>query len=447
MTCSSTTCSDEASSPATATGGTRQSDLHLVSQYIKVDLSSVRYDPRGVLTSFRPPLYPAMLAAIYFFSGLGAQRFLAARLVQAVLGALLVPMTYFAARQFFPDHPRAAVWSAWALAVYPIMVVYPLALVTENLFFVLVLASVLALLKASKSPRLGWFAVSGVLLGLSALTRSLILPVGIVAALWAWLALKRWKGGVIIVAAMLLVCLPWVARNSMLEGRLVGIESSLGYNLYLGYHPQSTGTFQYGISLDLLPILDDARRDEIGTAKAIGFIRADPARVPALAVMRLGHFFGLERRALTYFYSANVFGYVPAPALVALAVLFVLPFVIVSTSALFGLVLADWRRPEILLLGLVLLCYLPPHVLILAEDRFHLAILPFLMILAARCWDGGLAELKAMLNRPGVGRVLVLVACLGVALLLFNWGYELHRDADKLAVLFGPNGNHAAFPY
>lgn len=424
-----------------------EDDLGLATRYVEIDTDSAEYDPRGVPTSFRPPAYPAFLAAVYFLTGVGAQRFLAARLAQALLGALLAPMTYFLARRLFPKRERVARWSAVAIAVYPLLVIYPLALATENLFFVLVVGSVLALLKARESPRLGWFAIAGALIGLSALTRSVVLPVGLAAAAWAWLGLKRWKAGVVIIGAVVLVCAPWIARNSMLHGRLTGIESSLGYNLYMGYHPESTGTFRYGISLDLMPIIDDARRDDIGTNKAIGFIRDDPARVPVLALRRLGHFFGLERRGLTSLYSADFFGYIPPPWLALLALVFVLPFAIVSASSLFGMALADWRRPEISLVGLVIACYLAPHVLILAEDRFHMALLPFLAVFAARFWDGGIAEVRTALRSPGAGRTLALLACVGVVSLLFTWGGELARDVDTLAVLFGPDGNTTMVPY
>ncbi|MBI5232534.1 MAG: glycosyltransferase family 39 protein [Coriobacteriales bacterium] len=423
------------------------SDLDLIRRYVSIDLSTIDYDPRGVLTSFRAPAYPTFLAAVYVVSGLGFERFLAARLAQAVLSAALVPITYFVARRLFPTRPRVAQWSAMALAVYPILVLYPIALVTENLFFLLALASVLALLKTAESPKLGWFALAGALIGLAALTRSVFLAVGVAAALWAWFALKRWQGALVIAAAMLLICAPWMARNSILHGSLTGIETSAGYNLYLGYHPESTGTFQYGPSLDLLPVLDDVRRDRLGKARAFDFMRADPARVPALALARLGHFFGLEKRALMYFYAGDYFGHIATPLLATLALLFVLPFAIVSASALFGLALADWRRPEIQLIGVVLLAYLVPHVLILAEDRFHLAVLPLLIVFAARFWDGGLAETRAAFAHPGAGRVLAVLACVGVALLALNWGYELYRDADKLALIFGPNGNDAALPY
>jgi hypothetical protein len=424
-----------------------QDDLYLVQNYIPFDLTTVEYDPRGVLTSFRAPLYPAFLTIVYFFSGTSPDRFFTARLVQAILNALLVPMTYFASRQIFPNHLRAAKWSAWAMALYPMMVIYPLSLATENLFFVLVLAFTLSLFKASGDGRLRWFFLSGLLIGLSALTRSVILPISVIAAFWAWIALRNWKGAVTLFLTAIIVVLPWIARNSMLHGRLVGVESSLGYNLYVGYHPESTGTFQYGISLDLIPMLDDGLRDQIGTAKAIEFIKNDPWRIIPLAVMRAGHFFGLERRALTYFYSNNFFGFIQTPVLFGASILLLLPFMVLASSSVYGLVLADWRRNEVVLLGLILTAYILPHILLLAEDRFHLTIVPFLAILAARVWDGGIRDLKQFFRISTFGKTVVIIATLLVILLIFNWGYELARDQDKLMLLFGPEGNRSGFPY
>jgi hypothetical protein len=109
-------------------------DLPLIQSVIHLDLNSVNYDPRGVLTSFRPPLYPGFLALIYFFGGVGKYRFFIVRMVQAVLAAFLPVLTFALARRLFPSQPRAAVFAAWVIMLYPILIIYPLALATENLF-------------------------------------------------------------------------------------------------------------------------------------------------------------------------------------------------------------------------------------------------------------------------------------------------------------------------
>ncbi len=424
-----------------------QPDLAQLEPYVHFDLSSVNYDPvRGVPTSFRAPLYPAFLALIYTASGTGFSRFFAARLAQAILlGAPLAPLTYFAARRLLAGNERAARLAAWAVAVYPMLLIFPLGLGTENLFFLLVLASFLVLLISAERPTPLNFLLSGFLLGLAALTRSVILPCAGLAVLWAWFALKQKRGALLMAVALAVTIAPWIVRNSLLYGRLTGIETSLGYNLYVGYHPQSTGTFTFGPSLDLVPILDDAVRDRLGTQKALAFIQADPGRFLPLALSRLGHFFRLELRVLEYFYSSNFFGYLPLPLLLALAAFFGLPFAILSLSAAFG-ALALPRSPTALLALLFFIGYLTPHVFILSEERFHLVLIPLFAMVAAPASLGLSAIWTRSLASRG-GRLALSLACLVALLLLFNWTYQFTSDAAKFAALLGPHGNQTFFPY
>jgi hypothetical protein len=435
-----------------------QQDLNQLAAFVDFDLSSVKeYDPiRGIPTSFRAPLYPMFLAIVYFFSGTGFSRFFAARLAQAIfLGAPLAPLTYWVAGRLFPvsplrtveirkRHETAARISAWIVAAYPMLLVYPLGLGTENPFFVLLLTSFFFLLQAIEQPSPARLLLSGLFLALTTLTRSVILPFA-VAAFCLLLAIHR-KQAFIAILTFLLVSAPWILRNSLLHHKLTGVETSMGYNLYLGYQPNGDGSFVFGPSLDLLTILDDAERDKIGTEKAIEFIKAQPERFVPLAINRLGFFFGLEKRVLIYFYSNNILGYVPRPLLLTIAGILLLPFVLIATSAALGLSFLR-RKPGHILLVLLLLGYIMPHVLILSEDRFHLALIPYIAILAAQVWVNGTAPLVVRWNESQVGKVVVSFAILGAFLLMANWGLELHRDADKIVQLLGPNGNQSYFPY
>jgi hypothetical protein len=135
-------------------------DLKLLEPYIKFDLSSVDYDPqRGLETSFRAPLYPAFLAVVYYFVGVGPQRFFAARFAQAFISAFLALLTYLVAGRLFPDRQHAAKIAAWVTACYPLLIVYPIGLATENLFFVLLLASFFFLLLAADYSTWQYFAL------------------------------------------------------------------------------------------------------------------------------------------------------------------------------------------------------------------------------------------------------------------------------------------------
>lgn len=424
-----------------------QEDLKLLEPYVDFDLSTATdYDPQyGLYTSFRAPLYPTFLAIVYFLSGQDFSRFFAARLAQAIfLGASLAPLTYLVSRKLFPDSEKAAKISAWIVACYPMLLVYPLGLGTENPFFVLLLSSFLFLLKSIERPSNSNLLLSGIFLALTALTRSVILPFAGLAMLYLFY-LHRKKALLAMLAFILLIA-PWVIRNSLLHGKFTGIETSMGYNLYLGYHPQGNGSFIFGPSLDLLTIMDDAKRDEVGTQKALEFIKAAPQRFIPLAINRLGFFFGLEKRVLIYFYSNNIIGYIPKPALLTISAILLLPFVFISTSAVLGLSLLPQNRSSLLFI-LLLVTYTLPHAFILAEDRFHLALIPYFAILAAYFWQNGIQGLSTRWHESLYGKFAVSLAVFGVILLLANWGFELSRDADKIAALFGPNGNQSHFPY
>lgn len=427
-----------------------QEDLKLLEPYVDFDLTTASgYDPEhGLYTSFRAPLYPAFLALVYSLSGLEFSRFFAARLAQAILlGAPLAPLTYLIAKQFFPHSSlsetsteKISRLSAWIVACYPMLLVYPLGLGTENLFFILLLSSFFFLLKSIKSPSVFHFLLSGIFLAFTALTRSVVLPFAGLAMLYFF---YRHRGKALYTAfAFFLIISPWVVRNSILHGKLTGIETSMGYNLYLGYHPEGNGSFIFGPSLDLLTIMDDAERDEVGTQKALTFIQEQPECIFLLALNRLGFFFGLEKRVLMYFYSNNILGYISTPLLLMISAILLLPFVFISIFAVLGY-FAFKRTPQTDLLNLLFLAYILPHVLILSEDRFHLALVPFFAILTA--YAIVLIKERKFGTLLTSGRRISALAL--IFLLVLNWGLELHRDADKITAILGANGNQTHFPY
>jgi len=423
-----------------------QADLNQLAPYVDFDLSTIKeYDPAiGIAASFRAPLYPAFLAVVYFFSGTGFARFFAARLAQAIfLSAPLAPLTYLTASHLFADR-RIPELAAWIVAAYPMLIIYPLGLGTENLFFVLLLLSVLFLLKSIEKTSIPNLLLSGIFLGLTALTRSVILPFAALASLYLFYIHRR--RALLVLLSFIIVITPWMIRNSLLHHKLTGIETSMGYNLYLGYYPDSDGSFIFGPSLDLLSILDDAQRDQVGTQKALGFIRAQPERFIPLAINRLGFFFGLEKRVLMYFYSNNIVGFIPKPLLLIISAIFLLPFIFVSIFAALGLSLIQWK-PNSLLIVLLFAAYILPHILILSEDRFHLALIPYLAILAAQFWVNGKRGLITRWQESSTGKIAIILAVCAVILLFTNWGIELFRDADKISQLLAPNGNQTYFPY
>ena len=420
-----------------------QEDLSLIKRFFPVEFVVEEEDPRGILTSFRAPGYSFFLSLMYRISGL-EHRVLAARLSQAFLGAFLVPLTYALAGSLFPRREKIKYFSAWAVALYPFLLILPLGLASENLFIPLLIASAAALLRAGESHRTQDYVLAGALLGMTSLTRSVVSAFIPFAVLWAWLWAKDKKGAWLIPLCVLLFTAPWSLRNSLLHGRFVYVESNLGYNLHMGYHPDGTGTFKYGVSLELLPYLDDAVREQIGMEMALGFIGDDPGRLPSLVVQKAGHFFSLERREITYFYGNDFFGFIPFPWLLVLFLVFVLPFAVLASLAGVGLAFLEWKPPQVLA-GFIVAAYLFPHLVIMSAARFHLALVPVIAVWAGFAWHSR-GEIAAQARSPQA-RLRVILALLVLGLLWFNWGLELSRDAELLARLFGPYGNHLRISY
>ncbi len=176
---------------------------------VDVDAIALTDDPRGVETTFRAPLYPAFLAVIYRLSGLPG-RLWAARLVQALVMALLAPMAFALALRLGASS-RLARTAGVVVAVWPMLVVLPLALATENLFIPLVTLGMLVVLRAADTRRDRDFALGGFVFGLAILTRSVIAGFPILAGIWLWRQGLR-RGAILLAGVAMALTIPWSTR-------------------------------------------------------------------------------------------------------------------------------------------------------------------------------------------------------------------------------------------
>ncbi|HET9480419.1 MAG TPA: glycosyltransferase family 39 protein, partial [Candidatus Polarisedimenticolia bacterium] len=120
----------------------------------------------------QPPLYPLVLAGALVLpvNPLGV-----ARGLSVVMGALLVfPAVILAGRLF---GRRAAARAGWLVAVHPMLAHISSVAITESTFALLVAASILLVWRLAEAPVLPrgrdafWYALAGVCLGFSNLTR------------------------------------------------------------------------------------------------------------------------------------------------------------------------------------------------------------------------------------------------------------------------------------
>jgi len=188
----------------------------------------------------RVPVYPAFIAATY--AVLGERSPAKLLYVQAFVGVLVVPLTYWLARRWTGRIP--ALGAAGMVGLDDRLIEQAGFLYSEVLYTPLLLGALLALLRAVQAPRWGPFAGAGVSMAVVTLCRPttalfpLLLPLLVPRG---WPRMRQVRAVLVYGVAMGVVIAPWTARNYQHYGRLVLIASEGGITFWTGNHPLSPG--------------------------------------------------------------------------------------------------------------------------------------------------------------------------------------------------------------
>jgi 4-amino-4-deoxy-L-arabinose transferase-like glycosyltransferase len=422
-----------------------QADWDALRPYLAqfVDFNVVRPPPEGLQTVFRAPGYPFFLAGVYALVP-DAQHILAARLIQVLLVSTLAPLTACLALELGLG-PHSAWRSGLVLALYPILLFYPLGLASEVLFIPLLLAGLLSALRAARQPGRGWALAAGLCLGAAVLTRSVATPgMLLLMAMVARIPGRKRQAGWMLAAA-LTVCVPWAIRNTLVSGQPMFVEASFGYNLFVANHPDGNGGFVSQVAVQPLHLLDDMARDAFCREAAWGYIRADPGQAMLRSALRVLYFLGVEDRELAYFFSNGFFGPIGQPWLTGFYLILILPWVAVGVLSPVGLGARAGHPATRLLIGLVL-GYGAPHIVVLAEPRFHLALVPMLTPFAVWAWGQRGQILRGLQARTPASAGLWAGAGLA-ALVLTAILAGIGVRWDTLLALLGPGGHQLSLSY
>jgi 4-amino-4-deoxy-L-arabinose transferase-like glycosyltransferase len=252
--------------------------------------------------ALRTPGYPAFLAACQM---VGGDRSLPARLAQAALGALCVPIAYALTRRAVPGRPVAALAAATLVALDPWTIGLSSLLLSEAVFVPLLLLGLLGLAMAwaptgaGASPSSAWGAVlAGLAWGAAVLVKpSFALFPPLAAGAWVVFAGPGRRRGAMLGAmllglAMSLVMAPWWARNARLFDRFVPTALWSGASLYDGLGPTATGAsdMRFLDAPDLRAMTEEAQDAEL-TRRAVAFARDNPGQALRLAVVKAGRYF------------------------------------------------------------------------------------------------------------------------------------------------------------
>lgn len=348
------------------------------------------YAPWNEPTAFRPPGFPAVLAALYAAAG---RDHFAARLLLAFVGALGAALVFLTAAEVYGDG-RVGIAAGLAWALWPASISYlgtaSYRLLSEGPAVLLLLAALWLLVRSGRRASLLQLAAAGVVLGLGVLTRGtlqVVVGFAVLWVLWAWWregARRAAVAGVVLAASFLLAVGPWMARNYAKLGVLsVATQSDV---FFFGNNAWARGSFdaeggkiwdpnfvnppsqQYGYIVRRHPeILSMTEREKSAVYKqeALDYALANKGRMVWL----------LSRKALLFWLPLHD---VPGGFGYSFAYVFTLPFFLV------GLAVALRRRDQAALLQVVpLVALFIGTLLTYAYPRYRFLAEPGMVIMAA----------------------------------------------------------------
>ena len=357
-------------------------------------------DKAGEVSDYYPVGYPAALAPFYYVLGHAPSSAFAANLL---LGLLSVFALYLLGRELFGEEVGRA--AALALAVYPTFVMYTTCVASENAYIPAILLGLWLSLRLGRAQR--WFGLAvltGIAFGVACLARSngvLLIPV---VGLALWLRSQPIAGAAarlaVVGAVIGAVLLPWALRNQAQFGRLTPFSMNGGVNFWMGNHEGGNG--RYSPPPDPLMALPQAARDGTLMELGLAFVRENPLRYAQLCVLRTIHTLSSDTSAVRW-NEIGLLKRVPERVLWPMKIGTSLVHV-----SLFGLLLVllavtlrrrAWRRED-LLVAAALAASAVPFVFIVASDRYHLPLTPFVMSWCAALGLRGRPTVDAARNLP-----------------------------------------------
>jgi 4-amino-4-deoxy-L-arabinose transferase-like glycosyltransferase len=345
-------------------------------------------DPQTLVpTAYRPPLYPAFIALLWWGE---SPPVLAVLLIQVMLGAATVGLVYLITRDLFAR--TTAVLAAVGMTLAPMTCHFTVVPLTETLFTFLV---TMGLFLWGRGRIVG----TGMILGLAMLTRPTILPFLICLLMLPLMPAWRryWRSHLLIFILAIGVAAVWVVRNAIVFDRFIPVASSgWGTNLLCGTLETDTGGRVWDgkvwgpLNLETHPLLqveaaDESDKDRIRLSRAIRRIADHPVdwlkvrvkQYPKLLVDNGDYLLGNHNLSIREAIRVG------RPLVVLLKAIFILSNLLVLILAGYGVFRERGRFVELEHIMLFPIFLLTIHVPTWIEPRYLLPAVPVIAILAA----------------------------------------------------------------
>ena len=339
----------------------------------------------GGTSSYWPPGQPFFLAAIYYVFGYNPQ---IAYIFEAFISSLTCIVIYYIGKTVI--NKKIGIISGLIAALYPTFIIFSGSLHTETLFIFLLTLSILYLLKVHEDPSAKNLLITGVAFGLATLVRPIIVGFTPFILIWMLLSSKERKKNLMkfiaIFVIMMVVVSPWTARNYSVHHEFVLVSTNGGVNFWIGNNPEATCRtcdIDWGkINNPCVNITNEVQRDKLYYKKGFEFIKDNPSKFLVFGAKKFAYFWGF----ILPFFTCYLYGYfinpIPKWLFMLLAPLTVLPYAIVLPFAIFGIIFYQVDKRSSLLL-LLIFYYVLIHSIIVSSTRFHLPLIPFLIVFAS----------------------------------------------------------------
>jgi 4-amino-4-deoxy-L-arabinose transferase-like glycosyltransferase len=346
-------------------------------------------------SAYRPPGFPAFLAGIYLVVGIPNGDYTAARIVEAVFAMVTAGLIGLMVWQLAG---RVAALVALAIAaLYIPLVLVGVALMSESLFVLLVLAATNCALRARAValPATGhpyrWIVAAGVFSGLAALTRGNGIVLALALALIVWIARPRWAwrslaAPLLLIAVSLLTIAPWTIRNASAQHAFIPVTDELGNTLKGTYNDLSAkqrfvwwghGYSNYK-SIQHDKRLTESERDSREISAVLSYIGKHPLYPVEATFWNTMRLLDLQGRRVS-----RMTAYADTFATAGVADAGVVNFWIVAVLAIAGAFCLAARRIPRSLWAVPLILWASSAPIVTGTPRHRAALDPFVILLAA----------------------------------------------------------------
>jgi tetratricopeptide (TPR) repeat protein len=399
----------------------------------------------GHQIDYQSPLYAYMLGVLYT---IGGHSYLLVYVVQALLGLVGLFLIFLLGKTVFNE--TVAIIAVMMALLYGPFVFYESKLLMTTVATCLNLCLLLWLLRALHSPSTLKWLLGGLLLGVTVLIRGNMLFFLPFVLIWLYLIGGKSRptftrrAGAVLVGTMIAIA-PVTLRNYFVGKDFVPIAAHTGITFFMGNNPEATGTYTKvaGLSGIIRHQQEEERRmaeealgrklkpSEISAywyKRGIRFILSQPLQYLRLELKKV-------LLLLNTLELANNYNFDLERRLVPVLWLMPLPYALISSLALIGIVWGIRHNKGTMLLALFAAAYGISLLVFFVLSRYRIPVVPVLILFASYA---GYVMVRAIRKRH---LKKVVVGSVALILLLILTTYPFQEKKEMLGEAYATVGN------